>query len=144
MEQGRLGRFARPYMGRERPDHILQPTALVHETYMRLADFCNLSWKNRVHFFAISAQVMRRVPVDLARSRERRKRGGVPGLVAVWAAECAHPDCGPTGDYFAEGLVGEIIHGLSPKRWTDGGCCTNRTRSGSSLTSGRPSLWSDS
>jgi len=62
-------------MARERRDHTLQPTALVHEVYMRLADFQRLHWKNRVHFFAISAQVMRRVLVDFARSRERRKRG---------------------------------------------------------------------
>ena len=71
-----LRRLARRYMARERRDHTLQPTALVHETYMRLADFQYLEWKNRVHFFAISAQVMRRVLVDFARSRERRKRGG--------------------------------------------------------------------
>jgi RNA polymerase sigma factor (TIGR02999 family) len=63
-------------MARERPDHTLQPTALVHEAYLRLANFRDLHWKNRVHFFAISAQVMRRVLVDFARSRVRRKRGG--------------------------------------------------------------------
>jgi RNA polymerase sigma factor (TIGR02999 family) len=71
-----LRRLARHYMARERPDHTLQPTALVHEAYMRLANFRTLHWKNRIHFFAISAQVMRRVLVDFARSRERRKRGG--------------------------------------------------------------------
>src|SRR5438105_772817 len=71
-----LRRLARHYMARERPDHTLQPTALVHEAYMHLADLRHLHWKNRVHFFAISAQVMRRVLVDFARSRERRKRGG--------------------------------------------------------------------
>ena len=71
-----LRRLARRYMARERPDHTLQPTALVHEAYMRLANCGNLHWKNRIHFFAISAQVMRRVLVDFARSRERRKRGG--------------------------------------------------------------------
>src|SRR5215475_9505689 len=70
-----LRRLARRYMARERHDHTLQPTALVHEAYMRLADFQRLHWKNRVHFFAISSQVMRRVLVDFARSRERRKRG---------------------------------------------------------------------
>jgi len=71
-----LRRLARRFMARERPDHTLEPTALVHEAYLRLADFQNLHWKNRVHFFAISAQVMRRVLVDFARSRERVKRGG--------------------------------------------------------------------
>src|SRR6476646_71161 len=71
-----LRRLARRYMARERPDHTLQPTAMVNEAYMRLANFRSLHCKNRIHFFAISAQVMRRVLVDFARSRERRKRGG--------------------------------------------------------------------
>jgi len=71
-----LRRLARHYMSRERRDHTLQPTALVHEAYMRLADLQHLHWKNRIHFYAISAQVMRRVLVDFARSRDRRKRGG--------------------------------------------------------------------
>jgi RNA polymerase sigma factor (TIGR02999 family) len=71
-----LRRLARHYMAGERPDHTLQPTALVHEAYMRLADFRSLDWKNRVQFFAISAQVMRRVLIDFARSRVRRKRSG--------------------------------------------------------------------
>src|SRR5260370_38307962 len=71
-----LRRLARHYMARERPDHTVQPTALVHEAYMRLANLRSLHWKNRIHFFAISAQVMRRVLVDFARSRDRLKRGG--------------------------------------------------------------------
>jgi len=78
-----LRRLARYYMARERPDHTLQPTALVHEAYMRLADFRSLHWKNRIHFFAISAQVMRRVLVDFARSRVRRKRGGAVQRVSL-------------------------------------------------------------
>jgi RNA polymerase sigma factor (TIGR02999 family) len=69
-----LRRLARHYMAGERQDHTLQPTALVHEAYVRLADFRHLHWKNRIHFFAISAQVMRRVLVDFARSRKRGKR----------------------------------------------------------------------
>ena len=82
-----LRRLARRYMARERPDHTLQPTALVHEVYLRLADFRNLHWKNRLHFFAISAQMMRRVLVDFARSRERVKRGGAPQRLSL--EECA-------------------------------------------------------
>jgi len=78
-----LRRLARHYMARERRDHTLQPTALVHEAYMRLADFQRLHWKNRVHFFAISSQVMRRVLVDSARSRERHKRGGNPHRLSL-------------------------------------------------------------
>ena len=83
-----LRRLARHYMARERRDHTLQPTALVHEAYMRLADFQRLHWKNRVHFFAISSQVMRRVLVDSARSRERHKRGGNPQRLSL--DECAN------------------------------------------------------
>ncbi len=83
-----LRRLARRYMARERPDHTLQPTALVHEAYVRLAGFHNLHWKNRVHFFAISAQVMRRVLVDFARSRDRRKRGGSEQPVSL--EDCAN------------------------------------------------------
>jgi RNA polymerase sigma factor (TIGR02999 family) len=83
-----LRRLARHYMARERPDHTLQATALVHEAYMRLADFRSLQWKSRIHFFVISAQVMRRVLVDFARSRERRKRGGTPQRLSL--DECAN------------------------------------------------------
>jgi RNA polymerase sigma factor (TIGR02999 family) len=83
-----LRRLARHYMARERRDHTLQPTALVHEAYLRLADFQRLHWKNRVHFFAISSQVMRRVLVDSARSRERHKRGGNPQRLSL--DECAN------------------------------------------------------
>jgi RNA polymerase sigma factor (TIGR02999 family) len=71
-----LHRRACRHMARERPDHTLQPTALVHEAYMRLADFQRLHWKNRVHFYAISSQVMRHVLVDFARVRARQRRGG--------------------------------------------------------------------
>ena len=71
-----LHRRACQYMARERPDHTLQPTALVHEAYMRLAEFQRLNWKNRVHFYAISSQVMRHVLVDFARVRARQRRGG--------------------------------------------------------------------
>ena len=78
-----LRRLARHYMARERTDHTLQPTALVHEAYIRLADLRSLHWKNRIHFFAISAQMMRRVLVDFARSRVRRKRGGAARHVSL-------------------------------------------------------------
>src|SRR5215475_274034 len=83
-----LRRLARHYMAHERRDHTLQPTALVHEVYMRLADFQRLHWKNRIHFFAISAQVMRRVLVDFARSRERRKRGA--GYQRITLEDCVN------------------------------------------------------
>ena len=71
-----LHRLARRYMGRERPGHTLQATALVHEAYVRLIDWQKVQWQNRAHFFAASAQVMRRILVDYARSRLFAKRRG--------------------------------------------------------------------
>lgn len=66
-----LYRLARNYMGRERVGHPLQPTALVNEAYLRLIDWKNVEWKNRAHFFGVSAQLMRRILVDFARQRPR-------------------------------------------------------------------------
>jgi RNA polymerase sigma factor (TIGR02999 family) len=68
--------MARHYLGRESPGHTLQPTALVNEVYMKLVDQTRVDWKGRTHFFAIGAQVMRRVVVDHARRKRRAKRGG--------------------------------------------------------------------
>src|ERR1700677_3924856 len=70
-----LRRLARSYMRRERPGHSLQATALVNEAYMRLVDYKGMQWQNRAHFFAVSAQLMRRILVDHAR-RHNLKRGG--------------------------------------------------------------------
>ena len=66
----------RRYLATERRGHSLQPTALVHEAYLRLFGDATIKWQNRAHFFAISAQVMRRILVDYARSRGADKRGG--------------------------------------------------------------------
>lgn len=71
-----LHRLALHYMGRERRTHTLQPTALVHEAYERLIGLKHMSWQNRAHFFGVSAQLMRRILVDYARSRRYSKRGG--------------------------------------------------------------------
>src|SRR5437762_221569 len=71
-----LRRVAHRYMGRERPGHSLQTTALVNEAYLRLIDSSHVRWQNRAHFFAVSAQLMRRILVDFARSRNYLKRGG--------------------------------------------------------------------
>jgi RNA polymerase sigma factor (TIGR02999 family) len=71
-----LHRLAAAYMTRERGGHILQTTALVNEAYLRLIDGKQVQWQNRAHFFAMSARLMRRVLVDVARSRGRAKRGG--------------------------------------------------------------------
>jgi len=71
-----LHRLAHRYMSRQRPGHTLQTTALLNEAYLRLVDSSQVRWQNRAHFHAISAQVMRRVLVDWARSRNYLKRGG--------------------------------------------------------------------
>ena len=71
-----LHRLARRYMRRESPGHTLQTSALVHEAFIRLVDQRNVQWQNRSHFFGIAAQMMRRILVDYARSRNFAKRGG--------------------------------------------------------------------
>jgi RNA polymerase sigma factor (TIGR02999 family) len=71
-----LHRLAHHYMAGERPGHTLQTSALLNEAYLRLVDSAKPSWQNRAHFFAVSAQAMRRILVDWARSRRALKRGG--------------------------------------------------------------------
>jgi RNA polymerase sigma factor (TIGR02999 family) len=71
-----LRRIARRHMAGERPDHVLQATALVNEAYLRLVDVRRVQWQDRAHFFAMAARVMRRVLVDFARSQKNQKRGG--------------------------------------------------------------------
>lgn len=71
-----LHRLARRYMSRERHGHTLQTTALINEAYVRLVDQRNVHWANRSHFFAISAQIMRRILIDHARRHAYAKRGG--------------------------------------------------------------------
>jgi len=71
-----LHRLAHHYMRRENAGHTLQTTALVNEAYLKLIDQKNVRWKNRAHFFALSAQLMRRILVDHARNRQYAKRGG--------------------------------------------------------------------
>jgi len=73
---GELRRLARRYMSRESPGHTLQTTALVNEAYLRLVNWREVRWQNRAHFFAVSAQMMRRILVDFARDRQYLKRGG--------------------------------------------------------------------
>ena len=78
---GELRQLAEHYMSREQPGHTLQPTALVHEAYMRLAATNAGQFNNRVHFYGAAAQAMRRILVDAARKRQARKRGQRPVLV---------------------------------------------------------------
>lgn len=78
-----LRRIARQRLRRERPDHTLQPTALVHEAYLRLVDQRGATWQNRAQFFGVAAQVMRRILVDYARRHQAAKRGG-SALKVTW------------------------------------------------------------
>ena len=76
-----LRRMSRKYMKNERIGHTLQATALVNDLYVRLVDIPSADWKDRAHFFAVCAQMMRRILVDSARARGSRKRGG--GVVKI-------------------------------------------------------------
>jgi RNA polymerase sigma factor (TIGR02999 family) len=78
-----LRKIAAQYLRKERMDHTLQPTALVHEAYMRLVDLSNTNWQDRSHFYAVSANVMRHILVDHARARRAEKRGGAVQRVAL-------------------------------------------------------------
>ena len=82
-----LRRLARYYLASQRSDHTLQSTAIVHEAYLRLAGFDNVHWENRSHFFAVAAQLMRRILVDHARKRNAAKRGGHNLTLLVEEAE---------------------------------------------------------
>lgn len=75
---GELRRLARRYMRRERSGRSLQTTALVNEAYIRLVDYKRMRWQNRAHFFAVSAQLMRRILVERARRRNLKRGGDVP------------------------------------------------------------------
>jgi RNA polymerase sigma factor (TIGR02999 family) len=88
---GELRKLAASYLRAERPDHTLQPTALVHEAYLRLVDQRSVSWANRAHFFGIAAQLMRRILVDHARKRHAAKRAALYRVTATPAAS-------PSGD----------------------------------------------
>ena len=78
-------RIAARQLQRERDDHTLDPTALVHELYLRLVDQRRATWANRAHFFGIAAQLMRRILVDHARAKRTAKRGGSPTFVSLAA-----------------------------------------------------------
>jgi RNA polymerase sigma-70 factor (ECF subfamily) len=81
-----LHRLARRYMRHERPGHSLQTSALVNEAYLRLVDYERMQWQNRAHFFAISAQLMRRILVDHARRHNLKRGGGVEHVALEEAA----------------------------------------------------------
>jgi RNA polymerase sigma factor (TIGR02999 family) len=81
-----LHRLAHSYMRREDPNHTLQTTALINETYLRLIDQRKVQWQNRAHFFGIAAQIMRRILSNYARDQNRAKRGGGATQVSLSGA----------------------------------------------------------
>jgi RNA polymerase sigma-70 factor (ECF subfamily) len=89
-----LRRVAQRHMAGQRPGHVLQTTALVNEVYLQLLDCGQMNWQDRAHFFAMSAQLMRRILIDFARSRGSQKRGGDALHVSLDEASsvCKEPD----------------------------------------------------
>jgi RNA polymerase sigma factor (TIGR02999 family) len=89
-----LRKLARRQMNRERPGHTLQATALVNEVFVRLIDGKPVQWRNRTHFFAIAARLMRRVLVDSARARHYQKRGAGAAMLSLEEALTISPERG--------------------------------------------------
>ena len=89
-----LHRLASSYLSREAPGHTLQPTALVHEAYLRLVDQRRVDWRNRAQFLGVAANMMRRILVNHARDRAARKRGGNPerGSLSLVESPSGRPD----------------------------------------------------
>jgi len=108
-----LRRLAKRYMRGEREGHLLQTTALINEAFVRLIEWKGVSWQNRAHFFGVSAGLMRRVLVDIARARHRAKRGG--GLSWVTLHEGAIPG-GPARDVVAVDDALKSLEALDPRK----------------------------
>ena len=98
---GELRRLASAYLRHERSNHTLQSTALVHEAFMRLVGQHSVEWRNRAHFFAIAAQMMRRILVDYARAQRREKRGSGAVKLELDAALAEGIDSGQDVDILA-------------------------------------------
>ena len=109
-----LHRIARHYMRRESPGHTLQTTALVNEAYFRLVDQKRVRWQNRAHFFAIAAQIMRRILLNHARDRHRAKRGG--RAVQVSLSEVAVMSGGHSEELIALDEALERLAAFDPRK----------------------------
>jgi RNA polymerase sigma-70 factor (ECF subfamily) len=109
-----LRRLAGYYMRRERGDHTLQPTALVHEAYVRLVQQPHVPWQNRAHFYATASKIMRRILVDHARTRKADKRGGIQQQVPLDEGMLLTP--GHTVDLLALNEVLERLAALDPRQ----------------------------
>jgi RNA polymerase sigma-70 factor (ECF subfamily) len=109
-----LRRLARRYMFGERPGHTLQTTALINEAYLRLVNSRQVNWQNRAHFFAISAQLMRRILVDSARARGDQKRGG--GIPKVTLDEALIGPQEKGQDLVALDDALKVLSGVDPRK----------------------------
>jgi RNA polymerase sigma-70 factor (ECF subfamily) len=114
-----LHRLAQRYMSRERPGHTLQATAVVNEAYIRLADVKRMSWQNRAQFFAVSAQLMRRILVDFARRHRCSKRGGEAEAVSLEEALVVSND--RRQDLVALDEALNALEAIDPRRSRGGG-----------------------
>src|SRR5436190_12427023 len=103
-----LHRLAGHYMRGERPGHTLQTTGLVNEAYIKLAQWNNVEWQNRAHFFGVAAQMMRHILVDFARSRQYAKRGGEAPHVSLAEAAAIPAEIGE--DFIA---LDDALHRLA-------------------------------
>jgi len=111
---GELKRLARIQMAGERPGHVLQATALVNEAYLRLVDLTAMQWRDRAHFFAMAARLMRRILVDFARSRRYQKRGGGAEPVTLGHAEGI--PAGEPSDLIAIDRALEALAAVDPRK----------------------------
>ena len=109
-----LHRLARRYMAGESPGHTMQTTALVNEAYLRLVSIKNVNWQNRAHFFGVSAQLMRRILVDFARSRRSLKRGGETLTVSLEEVSIVSPGAG--ADVVALDDALKTLAAMDPRR----------------------------
>ena len=109
-----LHRLARRYMAGERVQHTLQASALVNEAYLKLIDVERVQWQNRAHFFGVSAQMMRRILVDFARSRNYQKRGG--GAQQVTLNEELIPSSGNRNDLAALDDALKTLESIDPRK----------------------------
>jgi RNA polymerase sigma factor (TIGR02999 family) len=112
--QKELHRIAAHYMAAERPGHDLQATALINEAYLRLIDWKDIQWADRAHFFGMAANMMRRVLVDNARSRNCVKRGGEAFQVSL--VEAAHVPTPQSADVLALDDVLLRLEAIDPRK----------------------------
>ncbi len=114
MVHAQLRALARRYMAGERRGHTLQTNALVNEAYLRMIDMRRVEWRDRTHFFAIAARIMRRILVDMARAKRFQKRGG--GLTRVALDEAVIPSSSSAYDVIGLDRALETLATIDPRR----------------------------